>query len=361
MQSMERNILDFAIGDIQVFSPGYRDKPSLFTRIEHPGELLERLTQAGIPASARLRAPGLGASGETSAGMLLIGIDVERDAKVSLVYQQLSAGSWLKKDDPRGVVLGRRLARTLGVKAGDELVFLGQASDGSLANDLFIVRGILKGVTDETDRVGAFVHEKTFRELMVMPDGAHQMVIRRPAGQELGMIRDKVKKIAAGLEVKTWRELVPTLASMLDSTQGMMMAMFFIVYIAIGFVILNAMLMAVFERVREFGVLKALGVGPGGVFRLIVTESAMQTGLAIVAGSLLSLPLINYLANTGIDLGPSGTSIMGLAWDPVMRAVITRSSFTGPIMMLAIVVGLAILYPALKAAWIRPIRAMHHR
>jgi hypothetical protein len=76
---------------------------------------------------------------------------------------------------------------------------------------------------------------------------------------------------------------------------------------------------------------------------------------------LLSLPLINYLANTGIDLGPSGTSIMGLAWDPVMRAVITRSSFTGPIMMLAIVVGLAILYPALKAAWIRPIRAMHHR
>ena len=136
----------------------------------------------------------------------------------------------------------------------------------------------------------------------------------------------------------------------------------FNVVMAVGFLILNAMLMAVFERVREFGVLKALGVGPGSVFTLILIESAIQTGIAIGAGLLLSLPLLQYLSNKGIDLGlSSGIAIMGLAWDATLRAVVTPATMIGPVVMLLVVVGLAIVYPAFKAALIRPVQAMHHR
>jgi ABC-type antimicrobial peptide transport system permease subunit len=140
-----------------------------------------------------------------------------------------------------------------------------------------------------------------------------------------------------------------------------MIAMFFIIYVAIGILILNAMLMAVFERIREFGVLKALGVGPFDVLRLILVESAIQTAIAILVGVSLAVPGILYLSRTGIDLGKlGGVTIMGIAWDPVWRAAVSVGIFTGPILVLVLIVAVAVFYPALKAALIRPVEAMHH-
>jgi ABC-type lipoprotein release transport system permease subunit len=362
VHGMERNILDFAFGDIQIHAPGYRDKPSLYKRIGNPAELLEKLDTAKLPGSARLLAAGLGALKDTSSGVMLIGLDVGRDAKVSKIPSQVDRGEWLSDADSHGVVLGRRLARTLDAEPGDELVILGQATDGSLANDLFKVRGVLRGVTDMTDRIGVFMLEKTFRELMVMPSGAHQIVVRKPTQIELAAAQETVSRLAPGQDVQTWRQLSPTLASMVDNVQSVVMVFVFIVYIAIALVILNAMLMAVFERVREFGVLKALGAGPGRVLKMIYTESAIQTGIAIAGGMLLSIPLMYYLTNTGIFLGSEeGLAVMGLAWDPNLRALFDVQSFTRPVVMFTIIVALAVLYPALKAAMIRPVRAMHHR
>ncbi len=138
--------------------------------------------------------------------------------------------------------------------------------------------------------------------------------------------------------------------------------MFFIVYIAIGILILNTMLMAVFERVREFGVLKALGVGPVEVLLLILAESAIQTALALGIGVAIAAPAVLYLARTGIDLGSlAGVSMMGMAMNPIMRAEINPQVFTGPIGALLAIVTVAVLYPAFKAALIRPVDAIHYQ
>lgn len=258
--------------------------------------------------------------------------------------------------------MGRRLARTLGIKPGDELVVLGQAADGSIANELYTVRGVLKGVSDVTDRSGIFLTAEAFREFFILPSGEHQIIVRRPADLDLTTVASTIRDLAPKLEVKTWRELMPTIASMMDSMRGVTYTVFFIVYIAIGILILNAMLMAVFERIREFGVLKALGVGPGHVLGLILTESAFQTGLAILAGLTLSLPGLWYLTRVGINMGTlGGMSIMGLALDPVWRTVVTPNTFIHPVLILILIVSVAVLYPALKAAWISPLKAIRHQ
>lgn len=111
--------------------------------------------------------------------------------------------------------------------------------------------------------------------------------------------------LAVGLDVKTWRQLMPTIASMLDAGRGAMVMMGIIIYLAIAILILNAMLMAVFERVRELGVLKALGFGPLSLLGLILIESGVETGFAIVLGLALGIPGIFYLAHFGIDMGLS--------------------------------------------------------
>jgi len=361
LRSMERNVLDLEVGDVQVFADGYRDNPSIYTRIEHPEALLAPLDAAGFPASARLLAHGMAAAGESSAGVSFRGVDVERDARVSLVHQQVDRGSWLDPEHPEGVVLGRRLARTLGVEPGSELVVLTQGADGAMAYDLYTVRGVLRGIGDATDRAGVFMTAGAFRELLVVPDGVHQIIVRRPAATDLLSTADRVQSLASELDVKTWRQLLPTISSMLDSARGVMIAMFFIVYIAIGMLILNAMLMAVFERIREFGVLKALGVGPFEVLGMILAESAIQTGIAILVGVAFAVPGIWYLSSTGIDLAQlGGVTILGIAWDPIWRAAVRVGTFVEPILVLVSIVAVAVLYPALKAALIRPVDAMRH-
>jgi ABC-type lipoprotein release transport system permease subunit len=362
LNGMERNILELEVGDLQIYALDYRENPSIYTRIDDPLALLSPLADSGFLATSRLLAFGMVAAGESSAGVAFRGVDVERDAQVSQIHNEVVDGSWLDPADPRGVVIGRRLARMLGVSPGEELVVLTQGADGAMAYDLFDVRGVLRGIGDATDRGAVFVNQDVLRELIVVPSGSHQIIVRRPPDLELENAAQQVRSLAGDFDVKTWRQLLPTLASMLDSARVATTAMFVIIYIAIGILILNAMLMAVFERVREFGVLKAIGAGPTEVMRLILVECGIQTGLAVAIGVTISIPGVLYLERVGIDLGSlAGVSTLGIAMDPIWRAAISPATFTTPIAVLLAIVGLAVLYPALKAAVIEPVVAMRHQ
>ena len=361
LEGMERSILDLEVGDVQVFAGDFRENPSLYTVIEEPEKLIEPLSADGFTASARVLAFGLAAAGESSAGVSFRGVDVEQDATVSNIHEEVAEGRWLDPGDPKGVVLGRRLARILAVGVGDEIVVLTQGSDGAMAYDLYDVRGILRGIADATDRSGVFLNQSALRELLEVPTGVHQIIVRRPEEVDLAQAATRVSGFAPDLDVQTWRQLMPTLASLLESSRSAMVMMSFIMYVAIGMLILNAMLMAVFERIRELGVLKALGVGPFEVLRLILLESGIQTALAMIAGTICAIPVVLYLQDTGLNLQSlAGVSVMGIAFDPRWRAVITMDVFTSPVVMLAIVVAIAVLYPAIKASTIRPVEAMHH-
>lgn len=362
LRDLERNIVDIELGDIQIFAQGYQDNPSLYNVIPDPDRLLVQLSDSGFRASARLVGRGLGAAGESSAGVVLKGIDVERDAQVSQILAHVEAGTWLDPADPSGVVVGNRLAHTLGVEPGDELVLLGQAADGSIANDLTTVRGILRSISDESDRAGVFMTAEAFRTFFVLADGTHQIIVRRPADRDLTAAVAEVRAVATGLDVQSWRDLVPILASMLDSARALIQIVFLVVYIVVVILIMNAMLMAVFERIRELGVLKALGVSPGRIFALMVAEGGFQTGIAIVVALALSVPGLIYLADHGLDLSRlGGMSFSGIAMDPVWRGVVTPMTIIAPVLTLVLIVSLAVTYPALKAARISPADAMRHQ
>jgi ABC-type lipoprotein release transport system permease subunit len=363
LADMERNVLDLEVGDVQVFAEDYRNNPSIYTRIEDPERVLGPLQGAGFPATGRLLGFGMGVAGRSSAGVSFRGIDLARDAEVSRVHEEIERGQWLDPADPRGIVIGRRLARMLGAEFGSELLVLSQGADGAMAYDLYTVRGILRGIGDATDRTGVFMLEETFRELMVVPTGVHQIIVRRPEGVELSVAAEQIRSVVGSShDVQTWRQLLPTVSSMLDSARAAISIMFVIVYLAVGILILNAMLMAVFERVREFGVLKAVGVSPFDVVRMIFIESAIQAGLAIGVALLLGIPALIYLAQVGVNIQSlAGVAVMGVAMQPIWRAVMTPSVFAGPIVSLIVIVVLAVIYPALKAAWIQPVAAMRYR
>jgi len=370
VNGMEKDATGYELGDVQIVVEGYPSKPSIYSLIPHDEEIIGELEERGYRATGRLFAGGLAASGELSAGALFVGLDPVRDAATMDLDAAVARGEWLDDADPHGVVVGGGLARVLALEVGDELLVLSQAADGSMANELFEVRGVLLSVAAGMGRAGILMTENTFRELMVLPHGSHRVLVRRPAGVSLSEADEVVRQIVSEqepgeegpLEVMTWKEVNPFLAQYMDTAAGAVLILYLIIYLAVGILILNAMLMAVFERIREFGVLKAIGYSPAQVMGMMVAEALMQAAIASVLGVLLAAPGMWYLQVVGIDVGRlSGMAMAGLTMPAVIRGEYTVGTCQVPVLMLYVISFIAVLYPAAKAAWISPVEAMHHQ
>lgn len=364
LQASEKNAVAMDLGDIQIHAHGYRNDPDLYNLIKNPEEIVISIQRAGLNAVYRLYGFGLAAAGSTSSGVQLRGIDVSREINVTQIHNHLLNGKWLDNGDPKGVVLGKKLAKTLHVKAGDELIFVGQAADGSMANELYNVRGILKSVGEAIDRTGMYMVEKEFRDLMVLDSGAHEIAVIRPdRGTDLKEAKAEVSACAPGYETMEWRELKPVIARILELADSQMLIMVIITYVAVAMVVLNAMLMSVFERIRELGIMKAVGVTPWQIMFLIYMETFFQILTASIISLILGISVSYYFQGNGIDLTKlaDGVTFAGVAMDPIWRAQLTTESLVVPVLFLFIIGTLAVLYPAAKAALIKPVSAIHHR
>ncbi len=366
LRNTERNAIAMEAGQIQIHAPGYRDDPDLYKTIADGGQVLHRLAAEGYRAAPRLYAFGLAAAGSNSAGVRLRGLEVELEKQVTELDRHLLAGAWLDPNDPDGVVLGRKLARILGLGVGGEVVIVGQAADGSMANELYRVRGILKSVSEGIDRAGFFMTAGAFRDLEVMPEGFHEIALRY--GIDDGPTLDERTAALAAqfpdLEVRNWRQLQPVVARVLDISRYSLLLMLVVTYTAVGILTLNSMLMAVFERIHEFGVIKALGVLPRQVFFLIVTETGIQVLVAMGVALITALPLSYYCESHPVDLSSlasTSASIAGIALDPLWYTRVTWDTVLTPLLVMAAMALFAVLYPAAKAARLKPLAAIHHR
>ena len=362
----ERNVVAMNTGDIQIHQPGYRDDVDLYKMIESSTQLSEHIRQAGFFSAERLFSFGLMASDNSSSGVQLRGLDLKYESTVTEIHQHIMQGTWLEKADQNGVVIGKKLARLLDVSVGDELVFVGQTADGYMANDSFHIKGILKSVAAGIDNSGVLMNIRTLRELMSLPDqAAHQIVIMRAdRNQDLSQATKAVKDlVGVELEVMNWRQLMPVISRFLETAHIQTLIMLLFTYIAVASIVLNAMLMSVFERIHEFGIMKAIGVRPWQIVRLVYAETLIQTLLASIAGLVIGIGLAWYFQRYGIDMSSiaEGMSFAGIALDPVWYAELSINSLFTPVAFLFLMAIIAVIYPAAKVALLRPIEAIYHQ
>ncbi len=364
IQTTEQNAIGMELGEIQLHAEGFREDPDLYKRIFGFESVVERLERSGYKAAPRLYGVGLAAASVNSAGIQLRGIDIDREKQVTSISEHIMTGHWLVENKPHEVVIGRKLAGILGVSLGSEIVVVSQAADGSMANDLYWVRGILKSVGAALDGGGFLMTGAAFRELMAVPDGVHEIAVVGVPEGELEASTAEIHALFPDLEVKNWRELAPVIARILDMSGSSLVIMLVITYVAVGILTLNAMLMSVFERIREFGVMKALGLPPLRLFTLIGLETVIQIVMASILAIICGVPLSLYFEDNPIDLSAlasTSSSIAGIAIDPIWASRLTWSSVVLPVVYLALIAGVAILYPGGKAALIRPVEALRHR
>jgi len=360
----ERQAVVMNQGDLQIHALGYRDDPDIYNTMADSNVLLEKIRQQGFYATARYFAFGLMATDDNSSGVQLRGTDLIYEPQVTQINQHVMTGQWLNEDDPYGVVIGKKLARLLGAKVGSELVYIGQTADGYMANEIFKVRGILKAVAANIDNSGVFLPAQTLADLLSLPVGAHEIVIMRPdRNSDLQLAKQQIKALASEYEILDWRELMPVIARFLETADVQTLIMLIFTYIAVASVVLNAILMSVFERIREFGIMQAIGVSPLQSVALIYAEAMLQTLLASALGLGFGWWAANYFQEQGMDMsGLSGDiSFAGIALDPIWYAYVTPDVLINPIIFLFLIALLAAIYPALKVAKIKAVDAIHYQ
>lgn len=351
------------LGHVQIHAPGYPAERSLHEAIDDADALIARLESQAAAAgvSGRVYADALVGSGDRSAGARLTGIDPAREKRVTTLHEKiLAGGSFLSASAQGEIVLGAGLAETLGAKPGDELVAVAQADDGSTGSALWHVCGIFKTGQVMTDRSGALVHLGDLHKLVGLEGRVHEIALVAPRRDGIDSLAAGARAAAGGLLVRTWRQVNPVIAGMMDLQNASMWIVLGCVFLVAAFGILNTLLMSVLERTRELGTLGALGMSPARVVAMVLCEAISLAAVATAAGVPAGLALDLWLARHGLDLSAFFPDYTwgGLAFSSVLRAEVRPEGVGAVVAGLFAVTLLSALWPAVRAARLRPVDAM---
>jgi len=307
---------------------------------------------------------GLLTSPQAAMGVSVVGVEPEREARVSEIDEKIIVGTYLDGDG-RGIVLGKTLAESLDVELGDKVVLMTQGED-DLESRLFRVKGIYSFGVIELDGSYAQIELASAQELLSLGGEVNQISAHLPSARDTEAATATVQAAftGAGVDVLPWQRALPGLAEYVAAEQGEIYVMYFIIFFMVGLGIVNTVLMSVMERLREFGVMLSLGATPGRLARLVLTEAVLLGFLASLLGVGFGL-LFNWpLWTTGIDMSAmvgETVEVSGLAMDMVIYGDLSAAK---TLFFAVFTWGLTVsaaFYPAYKAATLKPVECLQHQ
>lgn len=347
------------LGHLQVHAEGWDENPELEVRLADGGEAVREALDA-IPEvdrwAPRLRGQGLVASPRASVGVSILGVDPERESGVSTAAASVDAGVWL--GERHRIVLGHKLASRLQAEVGSKLVLSAQDLTGELTGHAYRVAGIVRAGSRDLDDGVVFLRLEDAQALFGMGDAISEIVVVTRDRDRVAAIQDALRtRLAAGPEVRTWEELEPLLVYMVDTFDSMAWIIYAAVFIAMAFGIANVLLMAVFERTRELGMMRAVGMSRARVVGLVVLESSMVTAIGLVVGLAVGMGSA-WLLRDGIDISAWAGSLDEYGMEPVIRPAMRWRDLVAPVGIGAITAVLSSFWPALRAGLARPADAL---
>lgn len=331
------------------------------------GELaaVERVLAAepGVAAfQARIVITGLLSSKVDSGGALIVGIEPHRDSRVTTMHKYLAKGTFFSGKG-KEIVMGDSLADSLGLRVGDSVVVMAQAADQSMGADNYRLAGLYHTGSETFDKQIAYVPFRSLQETLAMEGQANNFALRLRDPERLEEVRSRLAAAlqGKGLKVVTWREVDEELVGVQTYQNAILKIILAIVFLIVALGILNTIFMSLFERVREFGVLKAIGARPGFLLRLVLVESLLLGTMGGAVGLVAGASLIRYFGAEGLPL-PLGEALSYfLPFEPVLFLRFdwpTHRSALGAVVVTSL---LAALPPALRAARLKPVECLRHR
>jgi len=365
LAGMIHNGINTLTGHIQIHQTSYPNDPSIEHRIADPAgveDILARRLPEGSQWTQRVRVNAVVNNARHNKGATMVGIDPEKEARMSFIGTAVTQGRYLKPGEANAVLVGRALAEQFETGLGRKLIVMSQDAEGRIASRAFRIRGIFQAEMEATEKSYIFVNLQAAQKMLKMGQAVSEIAILLPDPNQAGEAVGMLKKELAGrdLAVRSWMEALPLLQAYLKMYDSFILIWFVVVFVAMGFGILNTTLMAVFERMREFGLLKALGMRPSRIVTGILTEALFILAMGLVVGNLLGLASCWALSFHGIDLSALAKGVEYAGMSRLIFPVIWVKDVVSANLVVLLLGLLVCLYPAVKAARFTPVEAMVH-
>jgi ABC-type lipoprotein release transport system permease subunit len=352
-------------GDFQIHHKGYRDDPAIENSISDPAfveNVLKDLLPNDAHWSRRVRVNAVVSNAHHSAGVTMVGIDPVSEAKLSFIGSAISSGRYLTPEDQNGIVIGKALKDKFETKLGRKLVLMSQDTEGETASRAFHILGIFTAEMESTENQFVFVLIQTSQKMLKLNKGISEISILLTGKPDHPGLYQQLKAALPSdqFEVYSWKELMPFQTAYLNILDEFLYIWYLVVFVAMGFGIVNTTLMAVYERMREFGLLKALGMKPRWILREVLTESLLLLICGIAVGNILGFLSTCGLSGSGIDLSALAAGAEYAGMTRVIYPVLDFKDFLVADLVVMLLGLLVSIYPAVKAARFTPVDALAH-
>jgi ABC-type lipoprotein release transport system permease subunit len=359
------NAIKFLGGNIQIHAEGYSENSSktpLLPLLKDTAVVEAALAQPNVvAASRRIITGGLATTREGAFPISIVGIEPEAEKPVSLPAQNIASGRYLAADDTDNVLIGQGLASAMDVKVGDRFTLAGSSTHEQMRQRTVTVVGIYDLGMGEIEKRSVFMSLKEAQDVYGLPDQSTEVVVTlEKLGEEPAVIV-KLEKVIPGYEIASWETNFPELKAAL-ATKGKAMDIFgMIIILVAGIGIMNLLMMAVYERTREIGLMGAMGLKPRQISLLFILEGTMMGMVGLAAGIATGIALNGLMGIVGFDFTAFSTITEYAALiNSRVYPTLGMEKIIGRAMPILIISALASLYPAYEASRREPADALHY-
>lgn len=356
---MLEDTVDNLAGHVQIHHPQFLDDPVIANVFQPHTPSIEKIINDPRVSmwSDRIRLPAVVVSERETTGITMLGVNPEREANISFIGGAIVEGRFLESPQDKGIVIGRGLAEKLETRLGKRIVLMSQNTENEIADRGFRIVGIYDAPLDPTEKAYLFVGKETAAKMLGLTDEISEISLRVHDTDIVDSLVVDSDNLDKSIDVMSWLEAEPYLELMIQMMDSFMFVWYLIVFLAMAFGIINTLLMAVFERTREFGLFQALGQKPRFILFQVWLEAILMIIVGLAVGNLVSW--LSLLATgEGIDVSMFARGMEMLNMSNIIPFVITTKDLFVANITVTILGMLTGLYPAWRASKLVPADAL---
>lgn len=358
---MVNNALENQTSHIQIHNKKFVENDEVQYFIKNSDEYLQKINKlAGVEAACeRTKSFGMASTASKSSGVMINGIIPEQEKKVTKIYDKLVSGNYFSDKGRNRIVISENTAKSLNVHIKSKIVLTFQDYDGNLTGAAFKVVGIFKTQNSSFDKLNVFVRKSDIDRLLDLPaESSHEIAVYLKDYKETPGVVTEIKKIVPGYLVEGWYDIDPYLKMSMSMVDFMLWLFMIIILIALGFAIVNTMLMVVLERTKELGMIMAIGMNRFKVFKMILYETSFLGIIGGILGMLISAWFTSYFGEQGISIALVSKGFESIGYGSVMYPVLGFNDYVEVAILVLLTGIIASIFPTIRALKMKPVEAI---